>query len=90
MASYLSQLRASGRLFLHHRTFLSLFLSFAVIDALVLVHVLDPALTMVKLTLVSPKGNHGVRFFPSTGYLGLTPLKFEGRPCLSLLVHIIH
>jgi len=33
---------------------------------------------MVKLTLVSPKGNHGVRFFPSSGYLGLTPLKFEG------------
>ncbi|KAG2157425.1 hypothetical protein DEU56DRAFT_721884 [Suillus clintonianus] len=33
---------------------------------------------MVKLTLVSPKGNHGVRFFPCTGYLGLTPLKFEG------------
>lgn len=33
---------------------------------------------MVKLTLLSPKGNHGVRFFPCSGYLGLTPLKFEG------------
>ncbi|KAG1782807.1 hypothetical protein EV702DRAFT_1066912 [Suillus placidus] len=33
---------------------------------------------MVKLTLLSPKGNHGVRFFPYSGYLGLTPLKFEG------------
>ncbi|KAH7912141.1 hypothetical protein BJ138DRAFT_1084200 [Hygrophoropsis aurantiaca] len=33
---------------------------------------------MVKLSLVSPKGNQGVRFFPHLGYLGLTPLKFEG------------
>ncbi|KAG1877780.1 hypothetical protein DFJ58DRAFT_693450 [Suillus subalutaceus] len=33
---------------------------------------------MVKLTLLSPKGNNGVRFFPCIGYLGLTPLKFEG------------
>lgn len=33
---------------------------------------------MVKLALLSPKGNHGVRFFPHIGYLGLTPLKFEG------------
>lgn len=33
---------------------------------------------MVKLTLLSPKGNNGVRFFPCSGYLGLTPLKFEG------------
>ncbi|KAG1756451.1 uncharacterized protein EDB91DRAFT_1092736 [Suillus paluster] len=33
---------------------------------------------MVKLTLISPKGNNGVRFFPYTGYLGLTSLKFEG------------
>ncbi|KAG2158446.1 uncharacterized protein EDB93DRAFT_670069 [Suillus bovinus] len=33
---------------------------------------------MVKLTLSSPKGNHGVRFFPCSGYLGLTPVKFEG------------
>ncbi|KAG2061664.1 hypothetical protein BDR06DRAFT_925578 [Suillus hirtellus] len=33
---------------------------------------------MVKLTILSPKGNHGVRFFPHSGYLGLTPLKFEG------------
>ncbi|KAG8217553.1 hypothetical protein J3R82DRAFT_5704 [Butyriboletus roseoflavus] len=36
--------------------------------------------TMVKLTLVSPKGNQGVRYFPHQGYLGLTPLRFEGRP----------
>ncbi|KAF9246476.1 hypothetical protein BU15DRAFT_70561 [Melanogaster broomeanus] len=33
---------------------------------------------MVKLSLISPKGNQGVRFFPHLGYLGLTPLKFEG------------
>ncbi|KAG1754429.1 hypothetical protein EDB19DRAFT_1666409 [Suillus lakei] len=33
---------------------------------------------MVKLILLSPKGNNGVRFFPCSGYLGLTPLKFEG------------
>ncbi|KIJ69345.1 hypothetical protein HYDPIDRAFT_105943 [Hydnomerulius pinastri MD-312] len=33
---------------------------------------------MVKLSLISPKGNQGVRFFPHQGYLGLTPLKFEG------------
>jgi len=33
---------------------------------------------MVKLTLLTPKGNNGVRFFPCIGYLGLTPLKFEG------------
>ncbi|EGN95480.1 hypothetical protein SERLA73DRAFT_186514 [Serpula lacrymans var. lacrymans S7.3] len=33
---------------------------------------------MVKLILVSPKGNQGVRYFPYHGYLGLTPLKFEG------------
>ncbi|KAG9318527.1 hypothetical protein JVU11DRAFT_618 [Chiua virens] len=33
---------------------------------------------MVKLSLVSPKGNQGVRYFPYQGYLGLTPLRFEG------------
>ncbi|KAF9227867.1 hypothetical protein BS17DRAFT_409619 [Gyrodon lividus] len=33
---------------------------------------------MVKLSLISPKGNQGVRFFPHQGYLGLTTLKFEG------------
>ncbi|KAH0830609.1 hypothetical protein J3R83DRAFT_2064 [Lanmaoa asiatica] len=33
---------------------------------------------MVKLLLVSPKGNQGVRYFPHQGYLGLTPLRFEG------------
>jgi hypothetical protein len=34
---------------------------------------------MVKLSLVSPKGNQGVRYFPYQGCLGLTPLRFEGR-----------
>ncbi|KAF8447917.1 hypothetical protein L210DRAFT_3527503 [Boletus edulis BED1] len=33
---------------------------------------------MVKLSLISPKGNQGVRYFPYQGYLGLTPLRFEG------------
>ncbi|KII89040.1 hypothetical protein PLICRDRAFT_160086 [Plicaturopsis crispa FD-325 SS-3] len=33
---------------------------------------------MVQLTLCSPKGNQGVRYFPYSGYLGLTPLKVEG------------
>ena len=40
---------------------------------------------MVKLSLVSPKGNQGVRYFPYLGYLGLTPLRFEGRACSSPL-----
>lgn len=39
---------------------------------------------MVKLSLVSPKGNQGVRYFPYQGYLGLTPLRFEGRAYSSL------
>lgn len=47
--------------------------------------------SMVKLSLISPKGNQGVRYFPHRGYLGLTPLRFEGRaysflPCPSLLL----
>ncbi|KAI6022709.1 hypothetical protein EDC04DRAFT_2900670 [Pisolithus marmoratus] len=33
---------------------------------------------MVKLSLVSPKGNQGIRDFPHHGYLGLTPVKVEG------------
>ncbi|KAF8559622.1 hypothetical protein OG21DRAFT_1549514 [Imleria badia] len=33
---------------------------------------------MVKLSLISPKGNQGVRYFPYQGHLGLTPLRFEG------------
>ncbi|KAI6150724.1 hypothetical protein BKA82DRAFT_992965 [Pisolithus tinctorius] len=33
---------------------------------------------MVKLSLISPKGNQGVRYFPHHGYLGLTPVKVEG------------
>lgn len=39
----------------------------------------DDHQTMVKLSLISPKGNQGVRYFPYQGYLGLTPLRFEGR-----------
>lgn len=80
---------ASGRLFLPHHSFLSLlsiFLSLAVIAVVVL----HPPNIMVKLTLVSPKGNHGVRFFPSTGYLGLTPLKFEGSWWFFLPTDTIH
>ncbi|KAL1748134.1 hypothetical protein HDZ31DRAFT_60668 [Schizophyllum fasciatum] len=33
---------------------------------------------MVQLSLLSNKGNSGVRYFPYTGYLGLTPIKLEG------------
>ncbi|KAL0947100.1 hypothetical protein HGRIS_013238 [Hohenbuehelia grisea] len=33
---------------------------------------------MVHLSLSSPKGNQGSRYFPYSGYLGLTPLKVEG------------
>ncbi|KAF7363291.1 hypothetical protein MSAN_00984300 [Mycena sanguinolenta] len=33
---------------------------------------------MVKLSLASTKGNHGVRYFPYSGYLGLTTLKVDG------------
>ncbi|KAI6127824.1 hypothetical protein EV401DRAFT_2067640 [Pisolithus croceorrhizus] len=33
---------------------------------------------MVKLSLISPKGNQGIRYFPHHGYLGLTPVKVEG------------
>ncbi|KAG6335153.1 hypothetical protein ID866_3937 [Astraeus odoratus] len=33
---------------------------------------------MVKLSLISPKGNQGVRYFPYQGYLGLTSVKVEG------------
>ncbi|TRM61767.1 hypothetical protein BD626DRAFT_548921 [Schizophyllum amplum] len=33
---------------------------------------------MVQLSLLSTKGNQGVRYFPYTGYLGLTPVKVEG------------
>lgn len=39
----------------------------------------DQTHPMVKLSLISPKGNQGVRYFPYQGYLGLTPLRFEGR-----------
>ncbi|KAJ7694189.1 hypothetical protein B0H17DRAFT_1058115 [Mycena rosella] len=33
---------------------------------------------MVQLLLASTKGNHGVRYFPYSGYLGLTTLKVDG------------
>ncbi|KAJ6496508.1 hypothetical protein C8R47DRAFT_1114347 [Mycena vitilis] len=33
---------------------------------------------MVHIVLASPKGNHGVRYFPYSGYLGLTTLKVDG------------
>ncbi|KAF8212418.1 hypothetical protein K438DRAFT_1958157 [Mycena galopus ATCC 62051] len=33
---------------------------------------------MVHLVLASAKGNHGVRYFPYSGYLGLTTLKVDG------------
>ncbi|KAL4067674.1 hypothetical protein V8B97DRAFT_1866131 [Scleroderma yunnanense] len=33
---------------------------------------------MVKLSLISPKGNQGIRYFPHQGYLGLTPVRVEG------------
>ncbi|KAF8810155.1 hypothetical protein BYT27DRAFT_7092656 [Phlegmacium glaucopus] len=33
---------------------------------------------MVHLTLSSTKGNQGLRWFPYTGYLGLTPIRVEG------------
>ncbi|KAJ7219110.1 hypothetical protein GGX14DRAFT_434660 [Mycena pura] len=33
---------------------------------------------MVNLTLCSTKGNHGIRYFPYAGYLGLTHLKVDG------------
>ncbi|KAJ7090048.1 hypothetical protein C8R43DRAFT_1050472 [Mycena crocata] len=33
---------------------------------------------MVQLILSSTKGNHGVRYFPYSGYLGLTTLKVDG------------
>ncbi|KAL0579975.1 hypothetical protein V5O48_002059 [Marasmius crinis-equi] len=38
---------------------------------------------MVHLLLVSSKGNN-VRYFPYTGYLGLTPVKVEGAVCTKL------
>ena len=37
---------------------------------------------MVKLSLISPKGNQGIRYFPHQGYLGLTPVRVEGRASL--------
>ncbi|CAA7265395.1 unnamed protein product [Cyclocybe aegerita] len=33
---------------------------------------------MVHLLLSSPKGNQGLRYFPYSGYLGLTPVRIEG------------
>ncbi|KAJ7752027.1 hypothetical protein B0H16DRAFT_1547146 [Mycena metata] len=33
---------------------------------------------MVQIILASAKGNHGVRYFPYSGYLGLTALKVDG------------
>lgn len=33
---------------------------------------------MVQLLLLSPKGNQGTRYFPYSGYLGLTPIKVDG------------
>ncbi|KAF8968358.1 hypothetical protein BDZ97DRAFT_1916196 [Flammula alnicola] len=33
---------------------------------------------MVHLILSSTKGNQGLRYFPYTGYLGLTPIRVEG------------
>lgn len=33
---------------------------------------------MVKLALLSYKANANTRFFPHSGYLGLTPVKVEG------------
>ncbi|KAJ8457742.1 hypothetical protein ONZ45_g18194 [Pleurotus djamor] len=33
---------------------------------------------MVQLLLTSPKGNQGTRYFPYSGYLGLTPVRVEG------------
>ncbi|TFK64083.1 hypothetical protein BDN72DRAFT_286614 [Pluteus cervinus] len=33
---------------------------------------------MVHLVLSSTKGNQGLRYFPHSGYLGLTPVKVEG------------
>ncbi|KAJ6547385.1 hypothetical protein B0H19DRAFT_1266325 [Mycena capillaripes] len=36
------------------------------------------ASSMVQLVLASSKGNHGVRYFPYSGYLGLTTLKVDG------------
>ncbi|KAJ6455751.1 hypothetical protein C8R45DRAFT_586733 [Mycena sanguinolenta] len=33
---------------------------------------------MVHIVLASNKGNHGVRYFPYSGYLGLTTLKVDG------------
>lgn len=39
---------------------------------------------MVLLSLLSPKGNQAVRYFPHYGYLGLTPVKVEGGQFLSL------
>ncbi|PFH52398.1 hypothetical protein AMATHDRAFT_56953 [Amanita thiersii Skay4041] len=33
---------------------------------------------MVHVVLSSPKGNQGLRYFPHSGYLGLTPVKVEG------------
>jgi hypothetical protein len=39
---------------------------------------------MVHLILYSPKGNLGARFFPYSGYLGVTPVKVEGGALLTL------
>ncbi|KAJ7489881.1 hypothetical protein B0H11DRAFT_2010794 [Mycena galericulata] len=33
---------------------------------------------MVQLLLTSSKGAHGIRYFPYSGFLGLTPLKVDG------------
>ncbi|KAF9533487.1 hypothetical protein CPB83DRAFT_873536 [Crepidotus variabilis] len=55
---------------------------------------------MVLLSLTSLKGNAGLRTFPTTGYLGLTPVRVEGvvrtkleadgklLPATSLTVHV--
>lgn len=33
---------------------------------------------MVKLSILSYKGNANTRFYPHSGYLGLTPVKVDG------------
>lgn len=47
---------------------------------------------MVKLFLIATKGNSGGRYFPSYGYLGLTPVRVEGGQSLSPLLppNIVH
>ena len=66
---------------IYRAAFFSLLLSLLVLPLPV---VPLPTGAMVKLSLVSPMGNQGVRYFPHKGYLGLTPLRFEGRAYSSL------